>query len=89
MVLKFYTSVAKLLKLKVRKFWELNTTFPEVTGENRVKHDRKWSFDVNCNEITVLNLHAEMICIIKPISRIKIFLLQSNLPDIPFCSYRS
>ena len=68
MVLKLYTSVAKLLKLKVRKFWELNPTFPEVTGENRVKHDRKWSFDVNCNEITVLNLYAEMICIIKPTS---------------------
>ena len=43
MVLKFYTSVAKGLKLKVRKFWELIPTFVEVTGEklppilNRVK----------------------------------------------------
>ena len=33
MVLKFYTSVAKGLKLKVRKFWELIPTFVEVTGE--------------------------------------------------------
>ena len=29
---KFYTSVAKVLKLKVREFWELITTFVEVTG---------------------------------------------------------
>ena len=31
-VLKFYTSVAKGLKLKFRKFWGLNPTFVEVTG---------------------------------------------------------
>ena len=49
--LKFYSSVAKELKLKVRKFWGLIPTFVEVTGEklvggrflltpilNRVKH---------------------------------------------------
>ena len=30
--LKFYTSVAKGLKLKVRKFWGLIPTFVEVTG---------------------------------------------------------
>ena len=30
--LKFYTSVAKGLKLKVRKFWGLISTFAEVTG---------------------------------------------------------
>ena len=30
--LKFYTSVAKGLKLKVRKFWGPNPTFVEVTG---------------------------------------------------------
>ena len=29
--LKFYTSVAKCLKLKVRMFWELIPTFSEVT----------------------------------------------------------
>ena len=33
MVLKFYTSVAKRLKLKVRKFKGLISTFVEVTGE--------------------------------------------------------
>ena len=32
--LKSYTSVAKLLKLKARKFWHLIPTFVEVTGEN-------------------------------------------------------
>ena len=30
---KFYTSVAKGLKLKVIKFWGLIRTFVEVTGE--------------------------------------------------------
>ena len=30
--LKFYTSVAKELKLKVRKFWGLIPTFVEITG---------------------------------------------------------
>ena len=34
--LKFYTSVAKGLKLKVKKFWGLNHTFVEVTGEKLV-----------------------------------------------------
>ena len=33
MNLKFYNSVAKGLKLKVRKFWERVPTFVEVTGE--------------------------------------------------------
>ena len=32
MSLRFYTSVAKGLKLKVRKFWGLIRTFVEVTG---------------------------------------------------------
>ena len=32
--LKFYTSVAKGLKLKVRKCWGLILTFAEVTGKN-------------------------------------------------------
>ena len=34
--LKFYTSVPKGLKLKVRKSWELIPTFVEVTGEKLV-----------------------------------------------------
>ena len=34
--LEFYTSVAKELKLKVRKFWRPNSTFVEVTGEKLV-----------------------------------------------------
>ena len=33
MALKFYTSVAKGLKLKIRKLWELIPTFVEVTGK--------------------------------------------------------
>ena len=36
MNLKFYTSVAKTLKVKVRKFWGLFPTFLEVTGEKLV-----------------------------------------------------
>ena len=32
MTLKFYTSLAKGLKLKVRKFWKLTPTFVEVAG---------------------------------------------------------
>ena len=36
MTLKLYTSVAKELKLKVRKFWEISSTFVEVTGEKLV-----------------------------------------------------
>ena len=35
--LKFYTSVAKRLKLKVRKFLGLIPTFLEVTGEKPVQ----------------------------------------------------
>ena len=33
MALKFYTSVAKVSKLKVRKFWRQVPTIEEVTGE--------------------------------------------------------
>ena len=33
MALIFYLSVAKWLKLKVRKFWRLNPTFVEETAE--------------------------------------------------------
>ena len=36
MTLKFYASVAKELKLKVRRFWGLISTFAEVTGEKLV-----------------------------------------------------
>ena len=35
--LKFYTSVAKALKLKARKFWRLIPTFVKVTGEKLVE----------------------------------------------------
>ena len=34
--LKFYTIVAKGLKLKVKRFWRLIPTFVEVTGEKLV-----------------------------------------------------
>ena len=34
MTIKFYTSVAKSLKTKVRTFWGLIPTFVEVTEEN-------------------------------------------------------
>ena len=36
MASKFYSSVAKELKLKVRKFWGLIPTLGEVTGEKLV-----------------------------------------------------
>ena len=36
MALKFYTSLAKELKLKVRKFWRLAPTFVEVICEKLV-----------------------------------------------------
>ena len=36
MVLKFYSTVAKVLRLKVRKFWGLILTFGEVAGEKPV-----------------------------------------------------
>ena len=35
--LKFYTSVAKGLKLKIGKFWGLVPSFVEVTGEKLVE----------------------------------------------------
>ena len=38
--LKLYTSVAKGLKLKVRKFWGIIPTFVEVTGEKLVGEGR-------------------------------------------------
>ena len=34
--LKFYTSVAKMLKLKVRMLWRLNPAFVEVNGEKLI-----------------------------------------------------
>ena len=35
MALKFYTNVAKMLKLKVRKFWNLIPTSVEVAWKNK------------------------------------------------------
>ena len=37
MALKFYTSVAKGLKLEAKKFWELICTLLEITGEKQVE----------------------------------------------------
>ena len=39
MALKFYTSAAKELELKVRKFWRLVPTFVEITREKRTIGD--------------------------------------------------
>ena len=36
LTLKLYTSVEKGFKLKVKKFWRINSTFVEVTGEKLV-----------------------------------------------------
>ena len=61
--LKFYNSVAKELKLKVRKFWRLIPTFVEITWEklvegggafcpspilNRVETQKQVSIDLSC-----------------------------------------
>ena len=35
--MKFYTSVAKVLKINVRKFWGPDPTFVEVIGEKLVR----------------------------------------------------
>ena len=40
--MKFYTSMAKGLKLSVRKFWGLNSTFVEVTGKKLVWWEAFW-----------------------------------------------
>ena len=37
MVLKFYASLAKWLKLKVRKFWGLIPMFVDLTGKKLVE----------------------------------------------------
>ena len=37
MVLKFYSNVEKVLKLKVKKFFGLISTFEKVTGEKLVQ----------------------------------------------------
>ena len=39
MTLKFYTSMAKGLKLKIKRFWGLSLTFVEFTGEKLVGGD--------------------------------------------------
>ena len=48
MALKFYTNVAKRLKLKIRKFWDLLSTFVDVTGEKLVWWEGEgWGLWVN------------------------------------------
>ena len=42
MVLRFYASAAKGLKLKVKKFRLLISTFVEVIGENLVRRGPFW-----------------------------------------------
>ena len=42
MALKFYTSVAKGLKPKVTKIWDLISTFVEVTDEKLVGQGRNF-----------------------------------------------
>ena len=59
--LKFYTSVVKGLKLKVKKFWGQIPTFVEVTGEKLVGGGLSWIGLKSCsvtffsNEINFLN----------------------------------
>ena len=53
MTLKFYNSVAKGLKLKVRKVWKLILTFAEVTRKKLVRRERHFSPILNRVKILV------------------------------------
>ena len=52
MALQFYTSMAKELKVKVRKFWGLIPTFVEFTGEKLVK----WPPPVQWTALSLIDL---------------------------------
>ena len=56
--LKFYTSVAKGLKLKKRKFWELIPKFLEIREANRRKTG---SGPTALNEAIVTNIYIFII----------------------------
>ena len=66
--LKFCTSVAKGLKLEVRKFWGPNLTFVEVTGEkliappilNRVKHVLRYFIIDNSYKLLITFQRADV-----------------------------
>ena len=57
MTLKFYTSVAKGSKLKVRKFCGLSPTFVEVTGEKLVG-GRGRAKSLNRVKIPIMTMHT-------------------------------
>ena len=49
--LKFYTSMTKGLKQKVRKFWGLIPTFVEVTGEKLVGGGLKYQDNTDTEKV--------------------------------------
>ena len=57
MVLKFYTSVTKRLKLKIRKFWRLISTFVEVTGKKTGREAFMFQIlSIGCEDISTEHL---------------------------------
>ena len=58
MVLEYFTSVTKELKLKVRKFWEANSfvRFVEVTGKKLVGGDFLLPPPFNLNRVKAFSL---------------------------------
>ena len=51
MALKFYTTVVKGLKLKVKKFLSLNPMFAEVTGEKLMRGGKGCPFASILNRV--------------------------------------
>ena len=69
MALTFYTSMAKGLKLKVRKFWGLIPTFVEVTG-GKVVGDlfAPPPLSLNLNRVKIQAIHMKLFMISDKIS---------------------
>ena len=59
--LKFYTSVPKVLKVKVRKIWELIPTFVEATGEKLVEGGGLFCLSTILNRVKVARTLQESI----------------------------
>ena len=71
MALKFYTSVAKGLQLKVRQFLGLNPRFVEVTGKKLVRrggrafshpHPKSKQCYIKVDLFQLLRLHLPQLC---------------------------
>ena len=78
--LKYCTSVAKGLKLKVRKFWGPNPTFVEVTGEKLV--GGAFLPPPSWTGLNIFHLHATNINVTLLQDRIRGFLLKELTEDV-------